>query len=93
MKYTTNNSTNNFTVDDPKGVNGSQRGGKSTILISIYSHANMEILQLDLLTLRRINTADNESDIMTKNLWRTLFYRHMEYLMVKIPPEYVNTHT
>jgi len=46
----------------------------------------------DLLSLRRINTADNESDLMTKNLGRSLFYRHMEYLMGKILPEYVKPH-
>ena len=34
-------------------------------------------VDLDLLTLRRINTADNEIDLMTKYLGRTLFYRHM----------------
>ena len=32
----------------------------------------------DLLSLKRINTADNESDLMTKNLGRSLFYRHTE---------------
>ena len=50
-------------------------------------------VELDLLSLKRIATADNESDGMTKNLGRTLFYRHMEYLMGKIRPEYVNSHT
>ena len=46
-------------------------------------------VELDLLTLKRINTSDNESDLMTKNLRRNFFYRHMEYLMGKIPPAYV----
>ena len=50
-------------------------------------------VDLDLLTLRRINTADNESDPMTKNLEKTLFYRHREYIMGEISPEFVNTHT
>lgn len=50
-------------------------------------------VDLDLLTLKRIDTADNESDGMTKNLGRTLFYRHMEYLMGKIIPEYVTYNT
>ena len=47
----------------------------------------------DLLSLEWIDTADNESDGMTKNLGRTLFYRHMEYLMGKIVPEYVSSDT
>ena len=50
-------------------------------------------VELDLLKLKRINTADNESDLMTKDLGRTLFYRHMEYLMGKIIPEYVRQTT
>ena len=48
-------------------------------------------VELDLLKLKRINTADNESDLMTKHLGRTLFYRHMEYLMRKIILEYART--
>ena len=50
-------------------------------------------VDLDLLSLKRIATADNESDGMTKNVGRTLFYRHMEYLMGKIIPEYVEKNT
>ena len=43
----------------------------------------------DLINLHRINTSDNESDTMTKNLPRTLFYRHQDYLMGRVIPEYV----
>ena len=50
-------------------------------------------VERDLLTLKRIGTSDNESDLMTKNLGRTLFYRHMEYIMGKVQPEYVTAHT
>ena len=46
----------------------------------------------DLLVLKRIGTADNESDAMTKNVGRTLFYRHMDYLMGKLIPEYARNH-
>ena len=47
----------------------------------------------DLLTLHRISTSDNESDAMTKNLPRTLFYRHVDYIMGKVIPDYVNIQT
>ena len=43
----------------------------------------------DLINLNRICTSDNESDTMTKNLPRTLFYRHQDYLMGRVIPEYV----
>ena len=46
----------------------------------------------DLLFLKRISTNDNESDVMTKNLGRTLFYRHINYLMEKVIPEYTRVH-
>ena len=46
-------------------------------------------VDLDLLILKKINTSDNKSDLITKNLERTMFYRHMGYLMGKIVPEYV----
>ena len=46
-------------------------------------------VETDLLTLLRIGTSDNESDAMTKNLARTLFYRHQEYIMGKRRPDYV----
>ena len=42
----------------------------------------------DLLCLHRIPTADNFSDAMTKSLGGTLFYRHMNYIMGKVVPEY-----
>ena len=44
----------------------------------------------DLLTLKRIATDDNESDAMTKNVGRTLFYRHLDYIMGRVIPDYVS---
>ena len=43
----------------------------------------------DLIELVRISTSDNYSDVMTKATARTLFYRHMNYIMGKILPKYV----
>ena len=45
----------------------------------------------DILVLQRISTHDNESDTMTKNVGRTLFYRHNDYIMGKQIPDYVKT--
>ena len=47
-------------------------------------------VDIDLLTLKRVGTTDNESDAMTKNLGRTLFYRHLDYMMGKVIPEYAH---
>ena len=45
-------------------------------------------VESDILILHQISTHDNEADTMTKNLGRTLFYRHKEYMMGKIVPNY-----
>ena len=42
----------------------------------------------DLLSVERINTADNPSDAFTKALGRTLFYRHTDFMMGKVVPQY-----
>ena len=55
--------------------------------------AIQHFVDTDLLTLHRISTSDNESDAMTKNLPRTLFYRHLDYIMGKVIPDYVNIQT
>ena len=39
--------------------------------------------------MKRINTKDNNSDILTKATPQTIFYRHMVYILGKIIPEYV----
>eukprot|EP00804_Cyclotella_cryptica_P018024 CCRYP_008312-RA/>CCRYP_008312-RA protein AED:0.60 eAED:0.35 QI:0/-1/0/1/-1/0/1/0/168 len=42
----------------------------------------------DLMVLERIHTSINLADHMTKVLDRTLFYRHVDYIMGHIPPLY-----
>jgi hypothetical protein len=44
----------------------------------------------DLLKLKCINTSDNYSDVMKKATGRTIFYRHMNYILGKIPPACVD---
>ena len=43
----------------------------------------------DLLLLKRVITVDNESDLLTKILPRTLFYQHNAYIMGKVVPAYI----
>ena len=38
--------------------------------------------------LERIHTSINEADHLTKLLDRTLFYRHVDYMLGHIPPAY-----
>jgi hypothetical protein len=45
-------------------------------------------VERDLIILEQIHTSINESDHFTKTLERTLFYRHVDYIMGHIPPMY-----
>ena len=66
-----------------------QRPTKRTRHMEIKHFALQEWVLKDLLTLKRIDTKDNYSDVMTKATARVLFHRHMNYIMGKIPPSYV----
>ncbi len=47
-----------------------------------------EWVERDLMILERIHTSINVADHMTKILDRTLFYRHVDYIMGHVPPSY-----
>ena len=65
-----------------------QKPTKRTRHMDIKTFGIQDWVQRDLLSLQRINTADNYADAMTKALGRTLFYRHVNYIMGKIVPTY-----
>ena len=62
---------------------------KRTKHVDIKHFAIQDWVERDLLTMKRINTADNSADAMTKSTARTLFYRHNNHIMGKIIPSYV----
>ena len=64
---------------------------KRTRHMDIKYFALQQWVDGDLLTLKHIGTGDNESDALTKPLSRTLFYRHMDFILAKLPPTYVTT--
>ena len=66
-----------------------QQPTKRTRHIDIKHFVLQDWCEQDLISMRRINTADNCSDNLTKATSRSLFYRHMEYIQGKIIPEYV----
>jgi deoxyuridine 5'-triphosphate nucleotidohydrolase len=65
-----------------------QKPTKRTRHMDIKTFALQDWVKRDLLCLQRINTGDNYADAMTKSLGRTLFYRHMNFIMGRIVPEY-----
>ena len=42
----------------------------------------------DLILLQRVKSADNFSDLCTKALGRTLYYKHFDYVMGRVRPMY-----
>ena len=53
-----------------------QQPTKKTRHIDIKHFVLQDWCEQDLITIKRINTTDNSSDIMTKANARTTFYRH-----------------
>jgi hypothetical protein len=66
-----------------------QQPTKRTRHVETRHFAIQEWVERDLLTLLRIATNDNYSDVLTKATGRVLFYRHMNYIMGKLQPSYV----
>jgi hypothetical protein len=65
-----------------------QQPTKRTRHMDIKTFVLQQWVEQDLIRLKRINTTDNYADVMTKSTGRTLFYRHMNYILGKIIPTY-----
>ena len=61
---------------------------KRTRHIDIKYFAIHAWIDNDLIILKIIGTNNNKSDGMKKNLSRTRFHRHIDYMMGKTVPEY-----
>ena len=68
----------------------SQQPTRQTRHMDIKAFALQDWVERDLLLLKQISTNDNDSDVMTKATDRTIFYRHTEYIMGIVIPEYTN---
>jgi deoxyuridine 5'-triphosphate nucleotidohydrolase len=65
-----------------------QQPTKRTRHMDIKHFVLQDWVEHDLIRLKRIDTSDNYADVMTKATSRTLFYRHMNYILGKIIPAY-----
>ena len=68
----------------------SQQPTKRTKHMEVKNFILQDWVQQDLIKLKRINTHDNHADTMTKALERTLFYRHNDFIMGKVRPDYAH---
>ena len=61
---------------------------KRTRHMDIKHFKIQEWVEMDLITMKRVHTSDNRSDVLTKALTPKLFYRHMDRIMGRIIPSY-----
>ena len=66
-----------------------QQPTKRTRHMDIKHFILQQWVEKDLILLRRISTADNYADALTKATSRIIFHRHMSYIMGKHKPQYV----
>ena len=65
---------------------------KYTRHIDIKQYAIQDWVEKDLLILRRITSAANYADALTKAMGRTLHHKHMDYIMGRVKPTYTDKH-
>ena len=73
-------------------MTNAQQPTKRTRHMDIKDFVLQDWVLQDLIRLDRITTNDNYADVMTKATGRTLFYRHMNFILGKIPPKYTGLH-
>ena len=67
-----------------------KRPTKRTRHVDVKYFVIQQWVENDLLTLEHIATADNYADAITKSLGRNLQYRHMDFIMGKLRPDYAS---
>lgn len=63
-----------------------QKPTKRTRHIDIKQFVIQDWVNKDLLFLKRIDTSEKYSEVLTKNCGRTLHYKHFDYIMGQIRP-------
>ena len=72
-------------------MGNAQKPTRRTRHMDIKKFILQDWIQQDLIIMKRINTADNYADGMTKSVGRQLFYSHFDHILGNIPPDYINT--
>ncbi|KAL7551376.1 hypothetical protein ACHAWF_014575 [Thalassiosira exigua] len=74
--------------DATTSVANSEKPTPRTRHVDIRYFALCEWVERDLMKLECIDTSQNISDNLTKQLGTVLFYRHTDYIMGRVPPKY-----
>ena len=70
-------------------MGNAQQPTRRTRHMELKKFSILRWIQKDLLLMKRIHTSDNCSDAMTKQNGKQLFYRHFDYIMGRVIPDYV----
>jgi hypothetical protein len=70
-------------------MGNAQQPTRRTRHLDLRKFALLDWIQHDLILMKRISTNDNCSDGMTKQTGKQLFYRHFDYIMGRMIPNYV----
>ena len=73
-------------------MGNSQKPTTRTRHMDIKHFVLCEWIERDMLKLERIDTSINRADHFTKPLSRSLFHRHVDYIMGHVPPRYSPAH-
>ena len=72
-------------------MGNAQQPTRRTKHVDIKRFSLLDWIENDLVIMKRIKTADNSADSMTKSLGCVLHYRHFDYVMEYHEPEYTGT--
>jgi hypothetical protein len=70
-------------------MGNAQQPTRRTRHLDLKKFTLLDWIQKDLIFMKRITTNDNSSDELTQQTGRQLFYRHFDYILGKIIPNYV----
>lgn len=76
--------------DGATTMGNTQKPASRTRHMDVKYFALSDWVEMDLMILEHINTAANEVDHFTKFLDGSMFYRHTDHIMRRIPPPYLS---
>lgn len=71
-------------------MGNAQQPTRRTRHMDLRKFALLDWIKRDLLLMKRVKTSMNCSDTMTKQTGKQLFYRHFDYILGRVIPDYVN---
>ena len=74
-------------------MGNAQQPTRRTRHMDLKKFSLLDWIKRDLMIMKRVKSADNSSDVVTKQTGRQLFYRHFDLIMGRIKPPYVKANS